>query len=51
MVVVTVAGSQNERVDSPSGVRERLEGFGVEVLAAAMNRPAQVRMAACICVV
>src|SRR5438046_3434985 len=43
MGVVTVAGSQNERVDSPSGVRERLEGFGVEVLAAAMNRPVQVR--------
>jgi SRSO17 transposase len=43
MAVVTVAGSQGERVDSPSVVRERLEGFGVEVLAEAMNRPAQVR--------
>jgi hypothetical protein len=46
MVAVTVAGSQDERgVDSPSVVRERLEGFGVEVLAEAMNRPAQVRNA------
>jgi SRSO17 transposase len=43
MAVVTVAGSQDERVDSPSVVRERLEAFGVEVLAGAMNRPVQVR--------
>jgi SRSO17 transposase len=43
MAVVTVAGSQGERVDSASVVRERLEAFGVEVLAEAMNRPAQVR--------
>ena len=44
MVVVTVAGSQVERnVDLPSVVRERLEAFGVEVLAEAMNRPVQVR--------
>ena len=43
MAVVTVAGSQDERVDPPSVVRERLEAFGVEVLAGAMNRPAQVR--------
>jgi hypothetical protein len=42
MVVVAVAGSQDERVDSPSVVRGRLEAFGVEVLAEAMNRPAQV---------
>lgn len=42
MVVVTVAGSQVERdVDPPSVVRERLEGFAVEVLAEAMNRPVQ----------
>jgi SRSO17 transposase len=42
MVVVTVAGSQVERdVDPPSVVRERLEGFAVEVLAQAMNRPVQ----------
>src|ERR1700758_3180356 len=43
MAVVTVAGWQDERVDSPSVVRERLEAFGVEVLGEAMNRPAQVR--------
>jgi SRSO17 transposase len=44
MAVVAVAGSQDEeRVDSPSVVRERLEAFGVEVLAEAMNRPVQVR--------
>ncbi len=43
MAVVTVASSQDEsRVDPPSVVRERLEAFGVEVLAAAMNRPVQV---------
>ena len=42
MAVVTVSGSQDERVDSPSVVRERLEAFGVEVLAEAMNRPVQV---------
>ena len=42
MVVVTVAGSQVERdVDPPSVVRERLEAFAGEVLAAAMNRPVQ----------
>ena len=43
MAVVSVAGSQDERVESPSVVRERLEAFGVEVLTEAMNRPAQVR--------
>ena len=44
MVVVTVAGSRVERdVDRPSVVAERLEAFGVEVLAGAMNRPVQVR--------
>src|SRR5438270_3367090 len=43
MAVVSVAGSQDERVESPSVVRERLEAFGVEVLREAMNRPAQVR--------
>ena len=44
MVVVTVAGSQVERdVDGPSVVRERLEAFGVEVLAEAMNRSVQGR--------
>lgn len=30
-------------VDGPVAVRERLEAFGVEVLAGAMNRPVQVR--------
>ena len=44
MAVVTVAGSRDERmVDPPSVVRERLQAFGVEVLAEAMNRPVQVR--------
>jgi hypothetical protein len=44
MVVVTVADSQVEgSVDRPSVVRERLEAFGVEVWAEAMNRPVQVR--------
>ncbi len=44
MAVVTVAGSEVEQmVDAPSAVRERLEAFGVEVLAEAMNRPVQVR--------
>jgi len=44
MAVVTVAGSRDERkLDPPSVVRERLEVFGVEVLAEAMNRPVQVR--------
>ena len=44
MAVVTVAGSRDERkVDPPSVVRERMEAFGVEVLAEAMNRPVQVR--------
>lgn len=31
------------QVDGPVAVRERLEAFGVEVLAGAMNRPVQVR--------
>jgi SRSO17 transposase len=44
MAVVTVASSQDERMVDPSSVvRERLEAFGVEVLAEAMNRPVQVR--------
>jgi len=45
MVVVTVAGSQVEQdeVDPPSVVRERLEAFAAGVLAEAMNRPVQVR--------
>ena len=40
MAVVTDAESV---VDAPSEVRERLEAFGLEVLAGAMNRPVQVR--------
>jgi SRSO17 transposase len=44
MGVVTVEESGVERgVDRPSVVRERLDAFGVEVLAGAMNRPVQVR--------
>ncbi len=42
MEAVAVAGQQLE-VDAPSTVKERLEGFGAEVLAEAMNRPVQVR--------
>jgi SRSO17 transposase len=44
MVAVARSESQaSERIDPPSVVRERLEAFGFEVLAAAMNRPVQVR--------
>ena len=44
MGVVTVAGSQVERVvDPPSVVRERLEAFAGEMLGEAMNRPVQMR--------
>jgi SRSO17 transposase len=43
MVAVMLAGSDRASgVEAPSAVRERLEAFGVEVLAAAMNRPVQV---------
>ena len=42
MAVVTVAGEAGI-VDAPSVVRERLEAFGIDVLAGAMNRPVQVR--------
>jgi SRSO17 transposase len=41
MAAVAVAGSQ-EHVDGPVAVRERLEAFGVDVLAGAVNRPVQV---------
>jgi SRSO17 transposase len=40
MVAVAVAGSSE--VDGSLAVRERLEAFGVEVLAAAVNRPVQL---------
>jgi SRSO17 transposase len=44
MVAVSeVHADVSDRVDPPSAVRERLEAFGVEVLAGAMNRPVQVR--------
>ncbi len=41
MAAVAVADSSVE-VDGPSAVRERLEAFGVEVLAGAVNRPVQL---------
>jgi SRSO17 transposase len=41
MVAVAVADSSVE-VDGPSVVRERLEAFGIEVLAEAVNRPVQL---------
>lgn len=41
MAAVAVADSSVE-VDGPSAVRERLEAFGVEVLAEAVNRPVQL---------
>lgn len=44
MRAVTMVGSDlTAELDPPSAVRERLEAFGVEVLAEAMNRPVQVR--------
>jgi SRSO17 transposase len=41
MVAVVVADSSVE-VDGPSAVAERLEAFGIEVLAGAVNRPVQL---------
>ena len=43
MAVVTVGAGEDRGVDAPVVVAERLEAFGVEVLAGAMNRPVQVR--------
>jgi hypothetical protein len=43
MAVVTVGAGEDRAVDAPVVVAERLEAFGVEVLAGAMNRPVQVR--------
>jgi len=44
MAVVSVEGSDvEEGIAAPVAVRERLEAFGVQVLAGAMNRPVQVR--------
>src|ERR1035441_8522228 len=44
-MMVTVSDAKpgvRERVDAPLVVADRLEAFGVEVLAPAMNRPVQV---------
>ena len=43
MAVVTVGAGEDRAVDALVVVAERLEAFGVEVLAGAMNRPVQVR--------
>ena len=43
MAVVTAGVGEDRVVDAPVVVAERLEAFGVEVLARAMNRPVQVR--------
>ena len=43
MAVVTVDAGEGRVVDGPLVVAERLEAFGTEVLAGAMNRPVQVR--------
>lgn len=40
--VATANSPRGEKVDAPSAVRERLEEFGREVLAEAMNRPVQM---------
>ena len=43
MAVVAAGVGEDRAVDAPLVVAERLEAFGVEVLAGAMNRPVQVR--------
>jgi hypothetical protein len=43
MAVVTAGAGEDRVVDGPVVVAGRLEAFGVEVLAEAMNRPVQVR--------
>jgi SRSO17 transposase len=43
MAVVTAGVGADQAVDAPVVVAERLEAFGAEVLAGAMNRPVQVR--------
>jgi SRSO17 transposase len=43
MAVVSAGVGEDRAVDAPVVVAERLDAFGVEVLAAAMNRPVQVR--------
>jgi hypothetical protein len=42
MVTVSEPSSVGGRVDASSLVADRLEAFGVEVLAGAMNRPVQL---------
>ena len=43
MAVVSAGVGEDGAVDAPLVVAERLEAFGVGVLAGAMNRPVQVR--------
>jgi len=43
MAVVAAGVGEDQTVDPPEVVAERLEAFGLEVLAEAMNRPVQVR--------
>jgi SRSO17 transposase len=43
MAVVSAGVGEDQTVDAPLVVAERLEAFGVDVLAGAMNRPVQVR--------
>ncbi|MGZ6622309.1 MAG: transposase [Solirubrobacteraceae bacterium] len=43
MAVVAAGGNEDRVVDGPLVVAERLETFGIELLAGAMNRPVQVR--------
>lgn len=42
MVAVAERGKRATRADGPEAVKERLEAFGAEVLAAAANRPVQL---------
>jgi SRSO17 transposase len=43
MAVVSAGVGEDRAVDAPVVVAERLEAFGIEVLAGAMSRPVQVR--------
>ena len=43
MAVMTAGVDEDRVIDAPLVVRERLEAFGLEVLAGAMSRPVQVR--------
>lgn len=42
MVAVAERSKQATQADGPEAVKERLEAFGVEVLAEATNRPVQL---------